>query len=279
MKTSSIIKISVLTVLIFIESFLLSQLILDFIRRGGIFHFSIEFSIRTVAYMLLSIYTFSLTAGGWDKWKQYVMIPLPVSLAIFITTVIVFPQYAFFVAAGSALLISLDVNKSTQMKKLMVKFDPKMILRFSTKGILFVFSIFGGVLILLNSTQVEPLNVGQEIYKLIQKPVENIISDQIFPVVNLAILESADLASTPLFEKTEESVGVIVENQINKLIEPYKNFIHPIIAVLTFALFQFYASLAYVIYILTIDLIFLISKKTGFFKIEMATVEQEQLKF
>ena len=70
-----------------------------------------------------------------------------------------------------------------------------------------------------------------------------------------------------------------MENQVNALIEPYKNFVHPIMSLLTFLLFSFYASLAHIIYILTVDILFLLAKKTGFYKVETIQVEQEQLTF
>ncbi len=288
MKGPALIKVIALTVAIFVESLVLSQSIIDFINIGDIFSISMEFSIEVVLLMLLLVYTFSLTAGGWDKWAPYVMIPVPVALALFLVTYINFPSYALFVALGTLLILSYDVYKSVKLKGLLVRFDPKMILRFSTRGVLFVFSVLGGVLFMLHATSLEPFNVGRKVSEIAGDSIQKIVEEQIdknlsnqmpFLGNDPGILKTLGLLNSPMFGESEKGLGGVVENQVNSMVEPYRNFVRPIMAIITFSIFQFYAYIAHVIFIASVDFVFWMVKKTKFFKTEMAMVEQEHLTF
>ena len=259
-------KTSFLAVAIFIESFVLSNLIMNFVRTKNVFTVDAQFSIKIVLLMLLMAYTFALTMGGWRKWEQYLFIPLPVTLGVFFSMIMVIPTYAVLIALGFLLLLMYDVYKSTRLKSLLVKIDPKMILRFSTKGLLFLFSILGGVLVILGTADIEPVNMGEKIAEFAKEPMENIIRSELPEEAHQQLLGNGNLKQ-------------MTETQINNLIEPYRNMVNPLIAIMTFGLFQLYASIAYILYMLTIDLIYLLMKKTGFFKIEIVSVNQEQLKF
>jgi hypothetical protein len=264
--TSYYVKAGILATFILLQSFYLSQLIIGFVRDSDIFSVTLNFSIQVVLLMLLIIYTFALTIGGWKKYDQYVIILLPVTIAVFLSTMLISTTYATIITLIFALLLAYDIYKSTKLKNLLLKPEPKMILRFSTRGLLFLFSIMGGVLVLLNVSGMRTINVGQMVGEFVAEPLQNIVESQVTP------------------EAREYTTGTInyrevTENQINTLIRPYTNFVNPIIALLTFGLFQLYASVAYIIYILTIDILFWIAKRLKFFTIETTTVEQEQLKF
>ena len=70
-----------------------------------------------------------------------------------------------------------------------------------------------------------------------------------------------------------------MEQEVNNFVGPYKDLVHPIIAVMMFALFQFYAALASILYMITVDGVFWIARKTGFFKSIYEEVKQEILRF
>jgi len=265
-SASYLTKIIALGILIFIESFILSQLISDFVGTQNVLSVSVEYSAKFVILMLLISYTFALTLGGWRKWEQYVFIPVPVSLAVFLTTIRLQYIYPTLLSLLFLVLLILDVYQSNNLKKLLLKPNPKMIMRFSTKGILFLFSILGGLLFLISANQTPKINVGRELANIIEKPLQQVVSGSVTPELAPIALGFID-------------VKKLAENQLNDLIEPYKQFINPVMAVLTFALFQFYASIAYLMYMLTIDLVYFIAKKARFLKTETVQVTQEHLTF
>jgi hypothetical protein len=260
------IKAGLFSLLIFIESFILAQLIIGFVRNQDIFSVDLRYSAMVVAMMLLITYTFALTIGGWQKWEQYLIIIAPVILAVFLSTFPISPTYAVVITFGFGVLLSFDVYKSTRLKNLLLKPEPKMILRFSTRGLLFLFSVLGGVLVTLNVSAAEPLNIGQKVGEMTSGPIQTMLEGQIPQ-------EAQDLVEGTIDYRE------VVETQVNALIEPYRNLVNPVIAILTFALFQVYASVAYLIYIITIDGIFWLAKKLKLFTVEKVMVEQEQLKF
>ena len=140
-----------------------------------------------------------------------------------------------------------------------------MIMRFSTRGMLFLFSILGGVLFILSANNINQLDIGKELGRILDQPIREIVRE---PTIGNVPLTSGII-----------NVKDIAENQLNELIEPYKHFVNPVMAILTFALFQFYASIAYLIYMLTIDWIYELAKKVKFMKVETLEVVQEQLTF
>lgn len=299
------IKSFILAVLLLAESLLLTLLIGQLIQSQNYFTINFEYSLKIVGLMLACIYTFSLTVGAWDKWEQYVIVPLPVSIGIFLALFQVNITYAVIIAVLAFILLAFDIQRSTNIKNLLIKFDPKLILRFSTKGLLFIFSVLGGLMVILNAAYIEPVNVGQKISDIAGEKVNEIVEDQfrkqieeqVSPVgitdLNQidpslgGVLEdlglSADILTDPgsVFKPGDLGFDTkqIMETQVNNFIEPYKNFVNPVIAVLMFALFQFYAMLAHLLYMATIDLVFWISKKINFFKVDSVTVSKEILKF
>ena len=299
------IKTFILTILLLVESLYLTILIGELVQSQNYFTMNFVFSLKIVGLMLAIIYTFSLTVGAWAKWEQYLIVPLPISIGIFLALFQTNLTYAMLIAVFAFVLLIFDIHRSTAIKNLLIKFDPKLILRFSTKGLLFIFSVLGGLMVILNSTYVEPINIGQKISEVAGEKVNEIVEEQFRQQVQEQIspLGITDLSEIdPSFAPVLEDLGLssdfltnandsvepqdfgidakqIVESQVNNIIEPYKNFVNPVLAVLMFALFQFYAFLAHLIFIATIDLVFWLSKTTHFFKTEKVPVEQERLRF
>jgi hypothetical protein len=76
-------------------------------------------------------------------------------------------------------------------------------------------------------------------------------------------------------EHLNSSIISLLTNQINSVVEPYRDLFKPILSIYLFMLFRFIASIAYLIYSVLITPIFHLAKATGFIKIEKVMVEQE----
>ena len=297
--------------MLFIEAFILTFLITQYVVAQNYFSMSWQLSLQTILLMLFLAYTYSLTIGAWDKTEQYFIVPLPISLAIFVAVLQYNFNYAVLGFILAFLLLTLDVYKATRIKNLLIKFDPKIILRLSTTGILFLFSVLGAVLVILHSASIQTeVNIGQKIAEIVETPLKNVVKGQLessfqdqsmlIPGFELdfsnidpsykPLLEQAgisdtsdlkDLAKTSTTEKIYEkiNVGSIVENQVNKYIEPYKGLIKPLMAVLVFGVFQFYSAIAMLIFITTVDILFMLAKSTKFFNIVEYDVKKQELKF
>lgn len=222
------------------------------------FQITTEFSIKVVILMFLAIITCSLTIGAWEKGKQYLLIAVPVALAMFFALLNYNFYNALTISAGALALLSYDIYKSDQLKGILVKMDPRFILRFSTTGLLFIFSVLGGVLVIIHSTYYNPsINLGKRLTEISKQPVQQVMQGQYI----------------------DEKVMETVEHQINDLIEPYKNWLKPLMALIVFGVFQFFSNVAYLIYMLLIGPIFKVAKKSGFLKVETITIEKEVFKF
>ncbi|OGC68719.1 hypothetical protein A2415_02075 [candidate division WWE3 bacterium RIFOXYC1_FULL_39_7] len=303
-------KLISLILIIFGSSLLLTLQIAEPIKSQNYFSFSLDYAAKIVLLMVVNLYAFSLTIGAWGKWEQYLIIPLPVSVAIFMVIYTVDIFYAVVLAVLAALFMAFDIQKSTRIRELLTKFDPKIILRLSTSGLLFIFSTIGGALVILYAFVAPEYNVGKEISSIVEKPLKSLVEtqlrsnleEQLVPLnmsggQNLdpeveSLLErfgldinTADLSksmdSKTITDNLIKNLDIknIVEKEVNGFVSPYKNLVHPILAVLMFALFQFYAAISMFIYLVTIDGIFWLAKKSNFFKTEFEMVQKEILKF
>jgi hypothetical protein len=292
---------------LFLESYFLSQLIVQHVISQDYFSIPTAYSLKVIGMMLLLLYTFSLSVGAWDTWEQYVLVPTPIVLAVFLSLLTYSLNYALIVSLLFSLILVYDIHKSTHLRNLLIRFQPRMILRLSLKGVLFIFAILGSVLVILHSAHVEQeFNLGNKIADLVKEPVKHAVDKQLKDQLNEVApglqysgydidFENIDPAYKPLVESLgleemlnegstelpslEVDVEGIVENQVNSFIEPYKNLIQPIMALLSFALFQFYATITFVLFVLTVDVLFWIAKHTKFFEIENVEVIQEKLRF
>ena len=141
-----------------------------------------------------------------------------------------------------------------------------MILRFSTRGLLFLFSVLGGVLLLVNAGQYRPVNIVEELTSAMENPLQQIMESQVPG-------EAQPFLTGPL------DVREFAETQLTRWLDPYERFMQPIMAALTFLFFQFFASVTYLIFALTVNPIFWMATRAGFFKVEGTQVLQEQLRF
>ncbi|MDC0449107.1 hypothetical protein OAL67_00700 [bacterium] len=291
-STAYYVKTAILMVLLFLEAFYLTTIITQFVAAQNYFGISLNFSLKIVGAMLALVYTFSLSIGAWKTWEQYVIITVPVLMAVSISLARYSLNYAIIVTILFGLILVLDIRKSTKISNLMTKFNPKLVLRLSARGILLIFSVLGGLLVILHSAHIEQeFNIGQKIAEMTKDPIKSVVNRQLEEQLQeqspyLQTIESLGLGDA-LDQQSQSGlplgidmdVGNIVEEQINTFIEPYKSFVQPLMAILVFALFHFYTTITLMVFTLTVDILFKVAKYTKFINVEQVEVIQEKLHF
>jgi hypothetical protein len=252
--------------LIFVVTITLSHSIYDFVASQSLFSITWQFSAKVIFLMVLSAYAFALSIGGWNNNEQYILVPVPFGLGVFFTLVLISPTHALLASLVLGTILAYDVHKSSQAKKLLIRFDPKMILRFTARGALFLFTILAALMVYVSSDGTPEINFGQKAAEFVEKPFKQILHRQV-PSYALPVITG------------NVNIKDITEKEVNRVIEPYENFMHHILALLTFLVFHFYAMTAYYIYILTVDLVFWLARKLGLFRVETVMVEQEIIRF
>lgn len=290
------IKIGILSLLLLLTSYFLTNTILIPIKTHNYFGVSLEYSLKIIALMLVEVYLFSLSVGIWGNWKQYLFVALPPMLGITLVTIQINIFYGTITSAILFALLCVDIARSNDLKNTLIIFKPIYVLSLSTSGLLFIFSIIGGVMVILSSPDLPKINVGKSLATVIEPQVKKMVSNELqkqtqnemslfnVGVVDPAIKEILDQAQTQtpvLAQNYVDNINFssLIENQINNFVTPYKDFLHPILAVLMFLLFQFYASITRVIFAISIEPLFKLAKKLKFLHIEKVTVEKEVLKF
>lgn len=249
------VKTIILSVLLFLFTLLFGYLVNGYISRGDYFNLYSGEVVWVVLVLCVILLVYSLTVGSWNDRLEYIVVPLPISLGIFIFLVsfnIYNALYAFIIVY---VFLCLEMYKTVRLKKMLVKFEPRFVLRSSGRGMMLVYSLFALFILMIGSTfeNVHTIDVGSKL--------SDVVSDPISQLYNLSYLEV--------------NVKELVTTQINNVVEPYRNFFRPVMAIFVFLIFRFFGSIAYALYSILIRVVFHIAKKTGFIKIEKASVEQE----
>lgn len=288
------VKLAVLDVLLFAETFYLTQIIANYTLVGNFFDFDIKLSILIVGLMVVTLLTFSLTVGAWDIWYHSIFTPISISIGILVALLSFDVTYAIIISGTSLLLLTYDTFRSYRLKSILIKFDPIIILRFAARGLLLIFSLLAGAVIILQASGSDNINLGKSVAELVERPIKNQVDNQLKDQLNKqfylggqdidSILDQyginyPDSLKENVDDKLNVDVKTIVEDQVNVFLDPYKNLVKPLIAVLVFGLFQLYASVSYFIYSIVVAGFFVIAKKSGFLKVKKTTVEKEDLQF
>lgn len=265
------IKTIFFSVLLFVESLILVNMLSNY--AGAKDYFTVDWQfIGIVAGILLSIaYTYALSIGSWDTWLQFVVVPLPISLANALIVARINYLYGLMAFFVSYLFISYDVFFATQLKEQLIKFNPKIILRFSTKGLLFTFALMAGLFVFLTPTSLEELNIINTAAKITETQLKTLIDNSFSGSMELTLLKNFGLLD---YNYTE-----LLAEQIRTFVEPYRDYVVPILSVLVITSVQFINAIVYIIFALTIDLIYFIAKKLNIIKVEYREVMQEILTF
>lgn len=259
-STTFILKSAVLALALVFESFMAVVTIFEFVAAQNYFSFDWKQLIMLGVWFLLLLWTHSLTVGGWGKWEQYVLVPFPIALGIMFGLFPLDQGWAVLGGLGAFLFLSFAVFQAGGLKNALVKFRSGIVFGPTTKGILLVFSVLAAGLVLMYAS--EP---GQEI------DVTEKFSD--FAVENSSMFLPVGL---PL---SQAALKQIIEVEFNRMIAPYQDYVHPVIAFVVFTIIGFVGSLAGLAFSLTSGFVLTGFKRVGFLRVYRSTVEKEEIGF
>jgi hypothetical protein len=300
--TTYFVKTGILVVLLFVESLLLTIQTLNYIKSIDYFTPALTVLLTIAGLMLAIIYTYSLTIGAWDRWEQFVIVPVPIAFGIFVTLSVINPFYAVVASAVVLAWLSYEVLITTRIKAMLIKFNPKLILRLSARGLLLSFSGIAALMVFVNASNPNfEFDLGGILGKAANEYVQKIVSPKVpkdtdGTTINEELGEKAIPIDPEVFgqlgglrmdsNSTLGNLGFLnlditetVTESVNSAISQYSHFVPPLLALIVFGIFQFLGFLTNIVFLLTVDILFAFAKKAGFFKIQTQTVEQEYLRF
>ncbi len=292
--------------LVFLESLILTNIVVQFISSQKFFTPPLGLMISVVILLALLITTNALLAGAWGRWEQFVFGPLAICLGIFLVVYPINSAYAVVIFFVVYVLTSYEIILASQLKKQMLIFNPRLVLKFVSKGIILSFSLSAAILVIVTAGKQPEINIGDRVGEFVDTHLTKQLNSQINSNVNTQLQEgltseqmerlSAFGLDPSKFEYYEYAEPSMLENlpniptpklslkstvakEVNKLVEPYEKLVNPIMAALVFGLIQFLGVIAYLFYSLTIDLVFWGARRFNLLKIEKIPAEQEILHF
>src|SRR4030065_1595818 len=232
-------KVSVLFLALFLESYFLSQVIFDFIKSQQFFTPVLNVYGIIVLLEMLLIITNALMIGAWGKWEQFVFTPVPIITGMLLVILPINKAYSIIFILLAYLLICYDMLLASQLKSQMLVFNPRLVLKFTSKAISLIFSLLSAILIILNAQNHPELNIGNKIGEIFDKYFMPKISYQIDTKVDevtkdqkqklsafgldpgqVEIAEKSGLFSSVV--NSQLSLKDTITEEVNGLIEPYK---------------------------------------------------------
>jgi hypothetical protein len=252
------IKSAVVAAALAVESFLLTNLLFEYVIAQDYFAVNLGGFLVISALFLLLLWTYSLSVGGWGRWEQYVFVALPMGLGVFVSLLQFDLVAAGLIGAVSLFLIAFYTTSANDFKKEMVHFRPDIILNNSARGIVFTFSLITAALVFIYSTEVKEINVGEKVGEYAQQNSSKLFDAPLPPGIN---------------------IGILAEAQFNQAIAPYKDYIAPILALLVFTVIRFVGGIAGFAFEATVRPLFWLFKRIGFLHSNHTSVEKEEIGF
>ncbi len=266
-STAHIIKYTIISAFLVLLSTLLSLNLVNYVLAQDYFTPPATVVAKITALLLGIAYANALTVGAWGKWEHYVFFPGSIAAGVYLVLVNVNQTHAVNFAALTLCILLYQTIKATALKGLFVKFQPRFVYKSSTKGIFLVFSLLAASTILISPQAEAPIDLGQKIAETTVKQAIN--------------LTEADISLKTLLQ--DSIIGLNMQNQIrdqvNSLLQPYRSFLTPLIAVAVFSLVQALGVLVYLVFSITISAFLWIMRKSGILKVEYQTTQQEILSF
>lgn len=269
------VKKIIFPIALYIVTLFIGKTILQPILSQNYFTFSINYGLHLCILLYIGSLICTLSIGLWDKWEQYIFVVLPMALSAATVTAYYNIELAIYSFGIFILLVGYGAIKSTQLMNNLIKFSPSAVLRETINAYMFSCAVLAGILVFATTTNVLSFNIGKKISEVAAKPVTKLIESEIQNSLGglVPFPEGISISTDSL------DISTLIEDKVNSMVEPYHNFILPILALLIFAMIQFYATITGFIYGLTIDIIFALFKALNFYRVEIKTVEKQVLKF
>jgi Tfp pilus assembly protein PilZ len=201
------------------------------------------------------------------------------------------------------LLVLLGFTKSQTLKDDLIRINVIKTSRPVIKNLRISISILISLTVLFSysKTPASELNIGEKVVEMIGPSIDkmieqestniitrhqntNLITDSNvnFMLSDLGISQdiNTDLPyqiQDNISNEIKEGIKSQLSRQINRRVEPYKDVLFPAIVVLSFLIIQICSYISYFVYLLTMNIIVGILKKTGFLKLEIKQVEKENI--
>jgi hypothetical protein len=247
------VKGAILSGLLLVCSLALALNIAKFSTEQTVFSVSAQYSVLIILQLLVVSILILLSMGNWHERVQYILIPVPIAISLFITTLLQAPVLAPIVFIFSLVMLIGYAYSSTRLVNLLVSYDPRVILRPIVRGTMFVFSVFAAASVILGAVSIETVELTDLAVSTAAKTVPSFLDNQ--------------------FAKT------LLRAEISSVLRTYEQYLQPISAVLTFFVFQFFTWIAYLIFSVIAPIVHKAAIKTGFYRKETVNVEKEVISF
>jgi len=316
MKKGSSIKNSLLLkkVLFFavftLEMALLSKVILNFVYTQKYFSLSPDFAIPFLILLIVTLWTINLIVITTHQKSETLILPV----LFFIFAFFLLNQSKMIESLLLSLVFSLyflyKITRTKKFEENLLKVKTIYSGRYASKGFLLALNGIIAIKVLFTSENANLPDIEKWAVDTTENQIrkieeeyknENPRSQETLDLNSLektnpelsAVLKSLGITDSSIlklpeetsYTSTEEIDKSITKNlsnslylQIDKILEPYKKYFRPALAVLVFGLLQIYGAIAYFIYSITIDLILRLLLKFKIIGIEKIRTEKEIFK-
>lgn len=284
----------------FIFLFLIAE---SFVQNQKYFSLSKNFLIPYLLILLFLLFDTVLISQTIKNKPENVIMPL----IFFVLSFLFFFKYGVLEAFLGSFLPSVywffQLLKSKSLTGNSLKINLKYNARPGLKALLLSISLVISVAVMFNSKNIESIDVGEWATKIAEKPIQQAIKNeeektipedikslnlQSIQVSNpqlFSVLNSFGVSEIPInFPSSEgitnnvtDAIKKSMSEQINKLVEPYRKYLAPTLALLVFGTLQIYGSIVYFIYTIISKTLLFLLLKVKFIDIQKVPVEQEKI--
>lgn len=274
-----------------------------FVQSQKYFSLTRNFSIPYLIILLILLIASVLVSQAIQNKLEALFMPI-----IFLSLSFIFLfKYGVFEAFLGSFLPSLywyfQLLRSKSLSDNSLKIDLKHNARPVIKAFLLSVSAIISIAVMLSKKNAESVNVGEWATKIAEKPIQQAIKNeeektipedikslnlQSIQVSNpqlFSVLNSFGVSEIPInFPSSEgitnnvtDAIKKSMSEQINKLVEPYRKYLAPTLALLVFGTLQIYGSIVYFIYTIISKTLLFLLLKVKFIDIQKVPVEQEKI--
>ena len=281
-----------------ISLILISQ---NFIQEESFFPSTRTFIVPFIIIMLVLMWVvsiISLTVNN-KELAILVLIYFLISSGVIIFT---HPQYLVGPVVTFLLILS-GLTMSKRLKEDFIKVNIIKISRPTIKSLRISVSILISVILLFSysKTPVSEIDIGEKLTEIAGPSIDRLVEQGSVSTVteqqgnestinsrinsifsDIGISQDTDIGTSSKIEDSvtqniKESIKSQISKQINRRVEPYKDLLFPAIVIISFFMIQIYSYISYLIYLLTINVVVEVLKKSGFLKSEIKQVEKENI--
>ena len=293
-----------------LEMALLSKVILNFVYTQKYFSLSPDFAIPFLILLIVILWTINLIVITTHQKPEIFILPV----LFFIFAFFLLNQSKIIESLLLSFIFSLyflyKITRTKKFEENLLKVKTSYSGRYASKGFLLALNGIIAIKVLFTSENANLPDIEKWAVDTTENQVrkieeeyknENPKSQETLDLNSLektnpelsAVLKSLGITDSSILKLSEETSYTSTEEidksitknlsnslylQIDKILEPYKKYFRPALAVLVFGLLQIYGAIAYFIYSITIDLILRLLLKFKIIGIEKIRTEKEIFK-